>query len=153
MARSLKVRKPNAAEIRRLMQWIEEPLETPQQRRAQAILLYNDGMYATEIARTLQVHVNTIYKDLHAFDQHGGASVEQVHTRGAKSRLTPAQKSEICRLAEQAPYELGLPYGRWSLAKLRAYLIRQRIIPGISREHLRRILKKGGSVSGASNER
>ncbi|MGA9923653.1 MAG: hypothetical protein WBQ29_09635, partial [Isosphaeraceae bacterium] len=42
----------------------------------------------------------------------------------------------------QAPTTLGLPLGRWSLAKLRAYLIRQRIVPTISREHLRRVLKK-----------
>ena len=40
MARPLKLRKPRTAEIRRLLLWVEEPLETAQQRRAQAILLY-----------------------------------------------------------------------------------------------------------------
>ena len=71
MSRSLKVRKPRPAEIRQLLAFVEEPLERPSQRRAQAILLHNDGMSATEIATPLQVHVNTIYADLHAFDQHG----------------------------------------------------------------------------------
>jgi hypothetical protein len=32
-------------------------------------------------------------------------------------------------LAELPPYELGLPYGRWSLSKLRDYLIEQRLLP------------------------
>lgn len=151
MSRTLKVRQPRPAEIRRLLQWIEEPLDTPQQRRSQAILLYHDSMSATEIAMTLQAHVNTILADLHAFDQQGLSSVTQVHQRGVSPRLTPAQKAEICRLADQAPSELGLPYGRWSLSKLRTYLLRQRLVKTLRREHLRRILKKGGSPADEFN--
>jgi hypothetical protein len=49
----------------------------------------------------------------------------------------------MARIAEQSPTEFGLPYGRWSLAKLRAYLIHpRRLLKTISREHLRRLLKK-----------
>jgi len=151
MSRTLKVRQPHPTEIRRLLHWIEEPLDTPQQRRAQAILLYHDGMSATEIALSLQAHVNTILADLHAFDQQGLASVTQIRSRGVSPRLTPAQKAAICRLADQAPSELGLPYGRWSLSKLRTYLLRQRLVKTLSREHLRRILEKGGSAADAFN--
>lgn len=147
MSRSLKVRQPRPAEVRRLLQWVEEPLETPPQRRAQTILLYHDGMSATEIAMTLQAHVNTILADLHAFDQQGLASVTHLRRRGVSPRLTPVQKAEICRLADRVPGDLGLPYGRWSLSKLRTYLIRQRLVKTLSREHLRRILKKGGSAA------
>ena len=151
MARPLKLRKPRAAEIGRLLLWVEEPLETAQQRRAQAILLYNEGMNATEIAQTLEVHPNTIYADLHAFNQWGLASIEQSTQRGRPVRLTAEQKAAICRLAEQPPCEVGLPYGRWSLSKLRTYLIRQHIVSKISCEYIRRILKKGGSVYGMSS--
>ena len=42
---------------------------------------------------------------------------------------------------------MGLPYSRWTLAKLRAYLIRERLVKAISREHLRRVLKKGVTAS------
>ena len=65
---------------------------------------------------------------------------------GAPSRLSREQIETIWRLAGQPPTALGLPYGRWSLAKLRAYLIRQRIIKAISREHLRRVLKRGDTA-------
>lgn len=146
MSRPLKVRKPRPAEMRCLIPWLEEPLDTPQQRRAQAIFLYTEGMCATEIAQTLQVHANTIYADLHAFDQQGVASVKQLRPRGVRSRLTPQQKAEICQLADQSPADLGLPYGRRSLRKLCSYLIRQRRVKTLSREHLRRILEKGGSA-------
>jgi hypothetical protein len=46
---------------------------------------------------------------------------------------------------------LGLPYGRWSLAKFRDYLIRHRGLPPVSREHLRRLLKKGGCAFAVSS--
>lgn len=147
MSRSLKVRKLGPREIGQLLEFVEEPLESVFQRRAQAILLHHEGMSATEIAATLQVHVNTIYTDLHAFDAHGVAAVSQLGSPGAPSHLTSQQRAEICRLADLSPQEVGLSYGRWSLSKLRTYLIRQGIVKQISRKHLWLVLKKGGCAS------
>jgi len=147
MSRSLNVRKPHPGEMRQLLELVEEPLESVTQRRAQAILLHNDGMSATEIAATLKVHVNTIYADLHAFDAEGVAAVHQTRLPGAPCQLTSFQTAEICRIAEQSPQEFGLCYGRWSLSKLRTYLIRQGIVHHISRKHLWLVLKKGGCIS------
>ena len=151
MSRSLKIRPPRPGAIRQLLALVEEPLEGSPQRRAQAILLHHEGMSATDIATTLEVHVNTIYADLHAFDRHGLATVHRVCSRGAPARLTPEQRAEICRIADQSPQEVGLSYGRWSLSKLRTYLKRQGIVPSISRKHLWRVLKKGGSTCAASS--
>ena len=39
MSRSLRIRKPRPSEIRRLLELLDEPLESLPQRRAQAILL------------------------------------------------------------------------------------------------------------------
>lgn len=147
MSRSLNVRKPRSREIGQLLELIEEPLESAMQRRAQALLLHNDGMSAIEIAATLQVHVNTIYADLHAFDAEGVVAVYQRRSPGAPSQLTCWQTAAICRIADQSPQECGLCYGRWSLSTLRTYLIRQGIVKKISRKHLWRVLKKGGSAS------
>lgn len=151
MSRSLNVRKPNPREIRQLLEFVEEPLESVLQRRAQAILLHNDGMSATEIAATLQVHVNTIYAELHAFEAEGLAAVYQIRSPGAPSQLTFRQRAELCRIADQSPQEVGLSYGRWSLSKLRAYLIRQGIVKKISRKHLWLVLQKGGYASVGSS--
>lgn len=145
MARSPHVRKPRSSEIRRLHQMLEtEDLDFPERRRVEAILLYADGFCVADIAVCLCVHANTIYADLHAFHKAGLAAVHQTRQRGVQARLTSDQEATIIHLAEQSPIELGLPYGRWSLAKLRDYLIRQKILADISREHLRRVLKKGG---------
>ncbi|MBI4445754.1 MAG: helix-turn-helix domain-containing protein [Acidobacteria bacterium] len=151
MSRSLNVRQPRPREIRQLLEFVEEPLESATQRRAQAILLHHEGMNATEIAATLQVHVNTIYTDLHAFDADGIRAVSQSRAPGVPAQLTGGQTAELCRIADQSPQEFGLCYGRWSLSKLRTYLIRQGIVNKISRKHLWRVLKKGGYASGGSS--
>ena len=151
MSRSLTVRKPNADELHRLHQWLEQPLRSWQRRRAEVLLLYAaDGSVST-IAQLLQVHRNTVSADLREFARHGLAALTRPRKLGAPPRLSKKQVAAIWRLADRAPTTLGLPFGRWSLAKLRAHLIRQRIVPAISREHLRRVLKRGGTHSATSS--
>src|SRR5688500_16219009 len=145
MSRSLTVRIPTAAEVRQASQLLSISDSAQQRRRADVIVLYAAGLSATAIAQTLGVHINTIYTDLRSFERNGLAAVTLQQPRGAPLRLSSEQQAEIQRLAEIAPYELGLPFGRWSLSTLRSYLIKRRIVKTISREHLRQVLKKGGS--------
>jgi transposase len=143
MSRPLKVRKPNALERRQLRQTLEESTIARICRWAEALLFYSVGLDAVAIAAALEVHVNTIYRYLHAFARDGVSFLRRSRQPGASHRITPAQLDEIARIAELAPTEFGLPYGRWSLATLRDYLIHQRrLLKAISREHLRRLLKK-----------
>jgi transposase len=139
------------AEIRQLHTVLEEALTSSQRRRAEAILLYAAGLTAVDIAPLLDVHPNTIYADLHAFGHYGMAAIHHRGRGGPRPVITPPQEAEIQRLAEVPPYTLGLPYGRWSLAKLRTYLIQHRLLKAISREHLRRMLKKGGCIFAESS--
>jgi len=149
MGRSLTIRKPRKTQVRKLHLVLEEELESWQRRRAEAILLYAAGLNAIEIARALEVHINTVYNDLRAFQQYGLDAVEKSRSVGAPTRITAEQVKKILRLAEIAPYEIGLPYGRWSLNKLRDYLIKQRVMKKISRKHLWLLLKKGGCTFAA----
>lgn len=143
MARQLKVRQPNATELRQLRQILEESTEARVCRWAEALLFYGVGLNGQSIADALDVHVNTIYLCLHRFAQQGMSLFEAAPPLGAPSRISATQIEEIAQVAEQTPSELGLPYGRWSLAKLQEYLIDQRrLLKAISREHLRRLLKK-----------
>jgi transposase len=143
MARQMKVRRPNAGEMRQLRQILEESTEARLCRWAEALLFYGAGLDAPSIAEALGVHINTIYICLHRFAGLGMSLFQCVPPQGAPPRISATQMDEIARVAEQAPSELGLPYGRWSLANLREYLIYQRhSLKAISREHLRRLLKK-----------
>ena len=151
MPRPLTVRKPTLAEFRRLNQLIEEAPTPRQQRKAHALVLHYTGMKARDIATALGVHPHTIYADLDAFGQRGLASIAQTAPMGAPARIHARQADAARRIAETPPVALGEPYGRWSLATLRTYLIRRHILKDISREYLRQLLKKGASASAASN--
>ena len=144
MPRPLTVRKPSRTEIDYLNTVLEEELTARQRRRTEVLVLYAAGLEGVDIARALDIHMNTVYSDVRAFERYG---VDCIHHRlrgGAPIRIAEAQRAEIVRLAEMAPGEVGLPYGRWSLSKLREYLLQHRIVPAISREYLRQVLKKGG---------
>ena len=152
MSRSLKIRKPRATEVQQLQVVIEDEVSARQRRRAEAIVLYAAGVQAVEIAKALGVHIKTVYADLQAFGVLGVACVRERLRGGAPARISAEQTAEILRLAETPPGEVNLPFGRWSLAKLREYLIRRRIVKTLSREHLRRLLKKGGCAIGLSSD-
>lgn len=143
MSRLSKVRLPSTAEMRQLRQILETSTNARVCRWAEIVLFYAAGLKAQTIADALAVHVNTIYTCLHRFAHLGVAFCQQARRPGAPTRITAAQRDEIARIAEQSPIDFGLPYGRWSLAKLREYVIHQRhVLKAISREHLRRMLKK-----------
>jgi transposase len=145
MARTLKVRKPTSAERSRLQAVLEETTDKHVRRRAEVILFYAAGLNGAEIAVALGVHPNTVYADFHIFDQQGLAGLRSFSHGGVPPRITTAQCTEIWRLAEREPIEFGLPFGRWSLTNFREFLIRRRhVLKQVSREHLRRILRKGG---------
>lgn len=152
MSRTLQIRTPNATERRHLRQMVEQESGARVRRWAATLLFFAAGLNAQQIAEVLAVHVNTIYAYLHGFAYVGLEFVQGFQGLGAPRRITVTQVDEIARIAEQSPTEVGLPYGRWSLAKLQDYLIHQRrLLNAISREHLRRLLKKSIFTCARSN--
>ena len=68
MSRPLTIRKPNADELHQLHQWLEQPLQSWQRRRAEVLLLYAADGSVSSIAQLLQVHRNTVSTDLREWD-------------------------------------------------------------------------------------
>jgi len=151
MAHRSRIRKPTAVEIQQLQKLLETSPDKRQRRRAEILLLYSTGLTATAIAQFLSLHLNTVSRVLQLFGRRGVAAVTHMGHGGAPRQVGARQAARIRRLAEQSPGKRGLPYGRWSLAKLRDYVLQQRIVNQISREHLRRLLKKGAFVSNGFN--
>jgi transposase len=151
MPRSVTARRPTRRELRRLHDLLEREPGVRQRRRAQAIVVHAAGLEVSAIAEALGAHRNTIAADLHAFDARGLACLTTLRSGGAPSRLSAEARATMLDLADRSPAEVGLPYGRWSLAKLRAYLLAHRVVRAISREHLRRVLQRGGSASDTSS--
>src|SRR5574339_804958 len=115
MARKMKVRRTVTTEIQQLSKKMSELINSHQRRRAEALILYGMSLKPLEIADAQGVHANTVYKDLHAFEQLGVEAIWQLQEGGAPSRITDDQITKIVQLAEQSPQVVGSPYGRWSL--------------------------------------
>ena len=111
MSRPLTIRKPNADELHQLHQWLEQPLQSWQRRRAEVLLLYAADGSVSSIAQLLQVHRNTVSTDLREFARHGLAALSRPRKLGAPPRLSKQQIAAIWRLADQRPPPWGC---RWA---------------------------------------
>jgi transposase len=109
-------------------------------RRAQVVLASNQGYKVPAIAELVHYsehHVRAIIKE---FNRHGLKALDQKPRPGRPTEFTEDDKAFIAETAKCPPDLLGCPFKRWSLEKLREYLVAERIISSISIETLRTIL-------------
>jgi transposase len=98
-------------------------------------------MRVPEISRNQFVHETYVRKIIHAFNKGGLSSLEARYGQGRPVIFTVAIRRSIRDVVLSPPHALGLPFGVWSLPKLQEYLMAQRIVPTISLEWLRQILR------------
>lgn len=137
----LYVRNITPSEGRRLQEIVRHDRNRIKMRRAQVVLASAQGSKVPAIARRLYFspqHVRTILK---AFNAHGFAALVPKYGVGRPPEFSAEQHSLIVEAALCPPDLLGWPFRRWSLEKLRDHLVRERIIPSISLETLRQLLK------------
>jgi len=109
-------------------------------RRAQVVLASNQGYKVPAIAELVhysQHHVRAIIKE---FNDHGLKALETKLRPGRPAEFTEDDKALIAETAKCPPDLLDCPFKRWSLEKLREYLLKEKITPSISIETLRTIL-------------
>ena len=109
-------------------------------RRAQVVLASNQGYKVPAIAKLVHYsehHVRAIIKE---FNKCGLKALDQKPRPGRPTEFTEDDKAFIAETAKCPPDLLGCPFKRWSLEKLREYLVAERIISSISIETLRTIL-------------
>lgn len=154
MARPLHFHKPTRAELRALLTILETATDPIVRQRAEVIVWLCVTSVATEVAELMNLHLSTVLYYLRCFHRCRLRWVTERKKGGPPRRIPLRVAQHILAIAQQDPAELGLDYGTWSLARLQWFVTQKRkLVKRISREHLRRILKKGGSGSGASNAR
>lgn len=112
--------------------------------RAQIVLASDARSTAVEIARVLQTDENQVRRVIGEFNAAGMASLRPRIGGGRPKRIDDAAREKIRGIALARPRDLGEPGTRWSLATLRRHLVRTRVVAGISKEHLRRVLQSMG---------
>ena len=140
---ALYVRELAAHEEQELRSWLEGD-DRELKHRARVILLSSEGYRVPEISPLVEAHPTNLRKWIHRFNQCGTRGLITPRSGGPPPRFTEAQKAEIVSLAQKRPRELRLPFSRWTLHRLAAQAVAQGIVPKISHEYVRQILKQAG---------
>jgi len=110
--------------------------------RASILLASATLMSAPQIARMWMTDESHVRKVIHDFNEHGFESLRPRFRGGRPRRISTDDEQRIVAVAGARPDTLGVPYTRWSLAKLSRYLNGQGIV--VSPAHLGRILVRNG---------
>ncbi|WP_433345832.1 IS630 family transposase [Microtetraspora malaysiensis] len=110
-------------------------------RRAQMVLLSAQGMNTGQIAKVAFTSEDRVRDVIHNFNTDGFDSLYPKYKGGRKPTFTLPQRVEIKKIAKSKPVEHGLPFSRWSLAKLADFLVAEGVVEDISHEGLRELLR------------
>lgn len=103
------------------------------------------GRSAAKAADRVGCHLETAYLWRDHFNEDGFAAFEvPTNPRGAIPIVSGEQVRALIRVALSRPEELGLPFTHWSVSKLKAYCVRHRLLPPITDEWTRRLLRREG---------
>lgn len=114
------------------------------QSRLRIIQLSAEGRKVPEISKEVDLHPINVRKWIHRFNQRGIDGLRSGKSPGRPPLFTDAQRDKITRIASMDPRSLDLHFSRWSLQRLRQYLIEQGVVQCISVETVRQIIQSQG---------
>ena len=152
MARPLNFHKPSSAELRALFTLLETTTDPHILKRAEVIIWLCVSGIASEVAQLLDLHLVTVLRYVRAFNRQRLRWVTRPQKSGPPRRIAKRIERQIVTIAQHEPAHYGLHYGTWSLSRLQWFVTKKRkLLRQISREHLRRILKKTVYTCGGSS--
>lgn len=125
-----------------------EPEDDLPVNRLLIILLSAEGKSVPEISQTVNLHPINVRKWIHRYTANGIAGLRSGKSPGRPRLFTLKQRNQISKIAGTSPRSLGLNFSRWSLQRLRRYLIEQGIVDRISIETIRQIIQSSEFVTG-----
>lgn len=103
------------------------------------------GRSAMAIADRVGCQFATVYHWIHCFNESGLASFERPNNpRGPIPIVNEEQVLALIKVALSRPEDLGLPFSHWSVKKLKAYCREHDLLPPITDEWVRRLLRREG---------
>ena len=146
MAQPVRARRLTDEEGRRLQQIVRRGKHgSVRVRRAMIIMASVSGTLVPAIARLVAADEDTVRDVIHLFNQKGPAAPGPRRAGGRPRLISGNDVAVIVAAASTRPEKPGLPFTRWSLRKLAAYLARYPDRPvRIGRERLRQILHARG---------
>jgi transposase len=116
-------------------------------RRAQVLLLAAEERRDEDVARALQVGVATVERLRRRFVEEGlEAALRERPRPGARPKLGPKERAFVVALACTTPPE---GRARWTMQLLADRVVELELVPDITDEAIRRLLKRTSSSPGS----
>src|SRR5712691_5659707 len=146
MARPLRLRRLGRSERRLLEAKLKDlSLAARIHQRYRIIEEVRKGHGMREAADRVGCHFTVAYDWIQRFNASGFATFEQVsNPKGRPPILKAEQLRELVEVALSSPAERGLPFSNWSVPKLTEYCRGRRLLPPVSDEWVRRLLRREG---------
>ena len=145
---ALYTRKLKQQERRTLEAQMSAPEDDLPAHRLQIIMLSAAGKRVPEISEEVHLHPINVRKWIHRFNEQGLDGLRSGKSPGRPPIFTEEQRTRICQTANTSPHSLGLHYSRWSLQRLRRYLIEHQVVEHISVETIRQIVQSQDTAYG-----
>jgi transposase len=146
VARQVRLRALTRAEKRALRRRVRDlSLSARIHQRYRIIDLVSRGHSVMDAAERVGCHFTGAYDWVHRFNESGFKTFEQVpNPKGRPPILKAEQLRELVEVALSSPEERGLPFSRWSVPKLAEYCRSQGLLPEVTDEWVRRLLRREG---------
>jgi len=132
----------NLLELQRLMR--AEQVSAAVYRRCRLLWELAAGCNLQEAADWSGLHYTNAHLWVKRFQWEGVPRLLGKHRSGRPRIYTPREESSILEAATSRPFDWGLGFTTWSLAKLEEYLRSQAGMDSLSRETIRRVLHRYG---------
>lgn len=146
MANSVQLRALTRGERRVLQAKVtDRRLTVRLHRRYRLIAEITRGRSVAETAERVGCNATMVYEWVHRFNASGFTTFEQPpNPQGRRPIITGPQIRELIDVALSSPAERGLPFSAWTVPKLAEYCRRRRLLPPITDEWVRRLLRREG---------
>ncbi|HET7746776.1 MAG TPA: helix-turn-helix domain-containing protein [Vicinamibacteria bacterium] len=146
MPRAVRLRPFSSAERKLLREKLKDlSLSARIHQRYRILAEVLKGHRVTEVADRVGCHFTVAYDWIRRFNQSGFTTFEQVpNPRGRPPILKAEQLRELVEVALSSPAERGLPFSNWSVPKLTEYCRQRRLLPPVTDEWVRRLLRREG---------
>jgi transposase len=142
---SVFVRELGPAEGTQLRRIARTAKQFARRQRAQILLASATGMSAPQIAAVVRTDENQVRRVIHEFNTLGMDSLRPHLGGGRPQAIDQPTRDRVVAIALACPRNYGVPLNRWSLRRLRRYLLRRKIVGSISVEGLRQVLRRAGA--------
>ena len=145
MRPGLKFKRIRGQQLRRLRKLYDRADCPRLRRRAQTILLAQQGYRTAEIAKITRQSQMNVRRRLHRFSEQGCDSLLEAQRSGRPADITPAIESFLRTVVVQSPRAFGYARPGWT-THLLARLVRRRFKHTVTDECIRQHLKQVDAV-------